>query len=69
MVKSTRQSASSLFGLVGLAAYFVDEVVVFWGTRFDADLDKAVQEAKDERGRERTARRIVQRWIPSQRRR
>lgn len=65
--KKTGQSPSSLFGLAGIEAYFVDEVVVYWGISFDEALQAAVAKAKDERGRERAAQRVVRKWIPSQR--
>lgn len=66
-VKKTGKTMSSALGLTGLEAYCIDEVVVYWGTSFEADLAKAVNETKDDKGRERAAKRIIRRWIPSQR--
>lgn len=68
MSKALSKPYSEIVGLQGLEAYALDAAVVRWGTAFQAALEAATANAKNQGEAERKADQVVRRWIPSTRR-
>jgi hypothetical protein len=60
---------SAVYGLEpgSFEAYAFDSAVVRWGTAFEAALSDAGKDAKDAKGAEAARRRVLRRWLPSER--
>lgn len=58
---------SELYHLDGLEAYAFDSAIARWGMSFEAALQSAVNDAKDQKAAETAHRRVMRAWLPETR--